>query len=92
MCVCVHVSICACVCVCVCVFVYIYIYIMNIIFVLLQDDNTIDVLELLVHLMAEHPASMVPSFDKKQGIRYWPCSIQLNLLEEIPPTKNKQIP
>ncbi|XP_041358388.1 neurobeachin-like isoform X2 [Gigantopelta aegis] len=34
-----------------------------------EDDNTIDVLELLVHLMAEHPASMVPSFDKKQGIR-----------------------
>lgn len=29
-----------------------------------------DVLELLVHLMAEHPSSMVPAFDQKNGVRY----------------------
>ncbi|XP_055893443.1 neurobeachin-like isoform X6 [Biomphalaria glabrata] len=34
-----------------------------------EDDNLIDVLELLVHLMAEHPASMVPAFDQKNGVR-----------------------
>lgn len=28
-----------------------------------------DVLKLSVELMAEHPMSMVPSFDKKGGIR-----------------------
>ena len=35
-----------------------------------QDDNLLDVLQLTVQLMAEHPASMVPNFDRKQGIRY----------------------
>ncbi|WAQ98221.1 NBEA-like protein [Mya arenaria] len=34
-----------------------------------EDDNLIDVLELLVSLMSENAASMVPSFDHKQGIR-----------------------
>ncbi|KAK6172415.1 hypothetical protein SNE40_016068 [Patella caerulea] len=34
-----------------------------------EDDNLSDVLELLVQLMAEHPASMVPAFDRKQGVR-----------------------
>jgi len=29
----------------------------------------LDVLDLLVHLMSEHPASMVPAFDRKSGIR-----------------------
>lgn len=33
-----------------------------------QDDNLLDVLELLVELMAQHPASMVPAFDKKNGV------------------------
>ena len=28
-----------------------------------------DVLELLVHLTAEHPSSMVPAFDQKNGVR-----------------------
>ena len=28
-----------------------------------------DVLSLVVSLLSEHPASMVPSFDKKQGVR-----------------------
>ncbi|XP_059162921.1 neurobeachin-like isoform X4 [Physella acuta] len=34
-----------------------------------EDDNLIDVLELLVQLMSEHPASMVPAFDQKNGVR-----------------------
>ncbi|KAK7469905.1 hypothetical protein BaRGS_00036068 [Batillaria attramentaria] len=33
-----------------------------------EDDNVLDVLELLVELMAQHPASMVPAFDKKNGV------------------------
>ena len=37
--------------------------------VCIQDDNLVDVLDLLVSLMAEHPASMVPAFDSKLGIR-----------------------
>ena len=28
-----------------------------------------DVLSLVVSLLSEHPASMVPVFDKKQGVR-----------------------
>ena len=35
----------------------------------MQDDNLVDVLELLVALMSEHPQSMVPAFDRKQGVR-----------------------
>lgn len=34
-----------------------------------EDDNLHDVLQVLMLLMAEHPASMVPAFDMKQGIR-----------------------
>ncbi|KAL3880049.1 hypothetical protein ACJMK2_032321, partial [Sinanodonta woodiana] len=34
-----------------------------------EDDNLRDVLELLVSLMSEHPASMVPAFDRKSGVR-----------------------
>ena len=34
-----------------------------------EDDNLHDVLLLTVQLMAEHPSSMVPSFDRKCGIR-----------------------
>ncbi|KAK3100612.1 hypothetical protein FSP39_022596 [Pinctada imbricata] len=34
-----------------------------------EDDNLMDVLQLTVSLMAEHPQSMVPAFDKKGGIR-----------------------
>jgi hypothetical protein len=46
--------------------IYIDIYV----FLLIQDDNLVDVLELLVSLMSEHPQSMVPAFDRKQGVRY----------------------
>ncbi|XP_007902212.1 lipopolysaccharide-responsive and beige-like anchor protein isoform X1 [Callorhinchus milii] len=34
-----------------------------------QDDNLMDVLQLLVALMAEHPGSMIPAFDQRNGMR-----------------------
>ncbi|XP_013420037.2 neurobeachin [Lingula anatina] len=34
-----------------------------------EDENLSDVLSLVVTLMAEHPSSMVPGFDRKNGIR-----------------------
>ncbi|XP_064636479.1 neurobeachin-like isoform X3 [Lineus longissimus] len=34
-----------------------------------EDDNLRDVLQFTVVLMAEHPASMVPAFDRKHGVR-----------------------
>lgn len=36
---------------------------------LLQDENLHDVLQMLISLMSEHPSSMVPAFDAKQGVR-----------------------
>ena len=36
---------------------------------LLQDDNLMDVLQLLVALMSEHPGSMVLAFEQRNGIR-----------------------
>ena len=35
----------------------------------LQDDNLMDVLQLLVALMSEHPVSMVLAFEQRNGIR-----------------------
>lgn len=37
--------------------------------VCLQDENLHDVLQLVVALMSEHPASMIPAFDQRNGIR-----------------------
>lgn len=34
-----------------------------------QDDNLMDVLQLLVALMSEHPGSLVQAFDQRNGIR-----------------------
>ena len=34
-----------------------------------EDDNLHDVLQLLIALTSEHPQSMVPGFDRCQGIR-----------------------
>lgn len=34
-----------------------------------QDDNLMDVLQLLVALMSEHPGSMSQAFDQRNGIR-----------------------
>uniref|UniRef100_A0A671L8B9 Neurobeachin-like n=1 Tax=Sinocyclocheilus anshuiensis TaxID=1608454 RepID=A0A671L8B9_9TELE len=39
------------------------------IFYSVQDENLHDVLQLLVALMSEHSASMIPAFDKRNGIR-----------------------
>uniref|UniRef100_A0A8K9V795 Neurobeachin n=1 Tax=Oncorhynchus mykiss TaxID=8022 RepID=A0A8K9V795_ONCMY len=36
---------------------------------ILKDDNIHDVLQLVVALMSEHPASMIPAFDQRNGIR-----------------------
>ncbi|CDW59324.1 Putative neurobeachin homolog [Trichuris trichiura] len=33
-----------------------------------EDDNLIDVLQTLIRLMAENPATLVPTFDKKKGL------------------------
>ncbi|XP_064441222.1 lipopolysaccharide-responsive and beige-like anchor protein isoform X3 [Mirounga angustirostris] len=34
-----------------------------------KDDNLMDVLQLLVALMSEHPNSMIPAFDQRNGLR-----------------------
>ncbi|KAK6637449.1 hypothetical protein RUM44_007866 [Polyplax serrata] len=34
-----------------------------------EDENLHDVLQMLISLMSEHPAAMVPAFDAKQGVR-----------------------
>uniref|UniRef100_A0A8C1N1H3 Neurobeachin n=1 Tax=Cyprinus carpio TaxID=7962 RepID=A0A8C1N1H3_CYPCA len=36
---------------------------------IMKDDNLMDVLQLLVALMSEHPGSMVQAFDQRNGIR-----------------------
>lgn len=34
-----------------------------------EDENLHDVLQMLISLMSEHPAAMVPAFDGKMGVR-----------------------
>ncbi|CAF4931711.1 unnamed protein product [Rotaria sp. Silwood1] len=34
-----------------------------------EDDNLIDVLDMTVNLMSEHPRAMVPAFDRRQGLK-----------------------
>lgn len=41
----------------------------NVIYIFSQDENLHDVLQMLISLMSEHPSSMVPAFDAKQGVR-----------------------
>jgi hypothetical protein len=36
---------------------------------MIQDENLHDVLQMLISLISEHPASMVPAFDVKLGVR-----------------------
>ncbi|RXN01900.1 Lipopolysaccharide-responsive and beige-like anchor protein [Acipenser ruthenus] len=43
--------------------------ILNYLLTIHEDDNLMDVLQLLVALMSEHPGSMVPAFDHRNGIR-----------------------
>ncbi|CAN2388788.1 neurobeachin [Pristimantis euphronides] len=43
--------------------------IMNYLLTIHEDDNLMDVLQLLVALMSEHPNSMIPAFDQRNGLR-----------------------
>ncbi|XP_051933626.1 LOW QUALITY PROTEIN: neurobeachin-like, partial [Hippocampus zosterae] len=43
--------------------------ILNYLLTMHEDENLHDVLQLLVALMSEHPASMIPAFDQRNGIR-----------------------
>ncbi|XP_061136528.1 neurobeachin-like [Syngnathus typhle] len=43
--------------------------ILNYLLTMHEDENLHDVLQLVVALMSEHPASMVPAFDQRNGIR-----------------------
>uniref|UniRef100_UPI00358E9994 neurobeachin-like n=1 Tax=Myxine glutinosa TaxID=7769 RepID=UPI00358E9994 len=43
--------------------------ILNCLLTMHEDENLHDVLQLLVALMSEHPASMIPAFDQRGGIR-----------------------
>ncbi|XP_045151741.1 lipopolysaccharide-responsive and beige-like anchor protein [Echinops telfairi] len=43
--------------------------ILNYLLTIHEDDNLLDVLQLLVALMSEHPSSMIPAFDQRNGLR-----------------------
>uniref|UniRef100_A0A8C6VTZ4 Neurobeachin n=1 Tax=Nothobranchius furzeri TaxID=105023 RepID=A0A8C6VTZ4_NOTFU len=43
--------------------------ILNYLLTMQEDENLHDVLQLVVALMSEHPASMIPAFDQRNGIR-----------------------
>lgn len=43
--------------------------ILNYLHTINEDENILDVLDLVVSLMSEHPRTMVPAFDQKLGIR-----------------------
>ncbi|XP_051822312.1 lipopolysaccharide-responsive and beige-like anchor protein [Antechinus flavipes] len=43
--------------------------ILNYLLTMHEDDNLMDVLQLLVALMSEHPSSMIPAFDQRNGLR-----------------------
>ncbi|XP_066429755.1 lipopolysaccharide-responsive and beige-like anchor protein isoform X2 [Eleutherodactylus coqui] len=43
--------------------------ILNYLLTIHEDDNLMDVLQLLVALMSEHPHSMIPAFDSRNGLR-----------------------
>jgi hypothetical protein len=40
-----------------------------VLFFSLKDENLHDVLQMLISLMSEHPSSLVPAFDAKNGVR-----------------------
>ena len=42
---------------------------MHLSFLSVQDENLHDVLQMLISLMSEHPSSLVPAFDAKNGVR-----------------------
>ncbi|NXO25873.1 LRBA protein, partial [Cisticola juncidis] len=43
--------------------------ILNYLLTIHEDDNLMDVLQLLVALMSEHPGSMIPAFDQRNGLQ-----------------------
>ncbi|XP_023579424.1 lipopolysaccharide-responsive and beige-like anchor protein isoform X3 [Octodon degus] len=43
--------------------------ILNYLLTMHEDDNLMDVIQLLVALMSEHPNSMTPAFDQRNGLR-----------------------
>ncbi|KFQ37120.1 Lipopolysaccharide-responsive and beige-like anchor protein [Mesitornis unicolor] len=43
--------------------------ILNYLLTIHEDDNLMDVLQLLVALMSEHPSSMIPAFDQRNGLQ-----------------------
>ncbi|XP_078601403.1 neurobeachin-like isoform X5 [Branchiostoma floridae x Branchiostoma japonicum] len=43
--------------------------ILNYLLTMHEDENLHDILQLLVALMSEHPSSMIPAFDKRNGVR-----------------------
>uniref|UniRef100_A0A8C3IVR9 LPS responsive beige-like anchor protein n=1 Tax=Chrysemys picta bellii TaxID=8478 RepID=A0A8C3IVR9_CHRPI len=43
--------------------------ILNYLLTIHEDDNLMDVLQLLVALTSEHPSSMIPAFDQRNGLR-----------------------
>ncbi|KAM6220988.1 lipopolysaccharide-responsive and beige-like anchor protein [Rhynchocyon petersi] len=43
--------------------------ILNYLLTMHEDDNLMDVLQLLVALMSEHPNSLIPAFDQSNGLR-----------------------
>ncbi|KFO91693.1 Lipopolysaccharide-responsive and beige-like anchor protein, partial [Buceros rhinoceros silvestris] len=43
--------------------------ILNYLLTIHEDDNLMDVLQLLVALMSEHPTSMIPAFDQRNGLQ-----------------------
>ncbi|RLW00902.1 hypothetical protein DV515_00008523, partial [Chloebia gouldiae] len=43
--------------------------ILNYLVTIHEDDNLMDVLQLLVALMSEHPGSMIPAFDQRNGLQ-----------------------
>ncbi|KFP87973.1 Lipopolysaccharide-responsive and beige-like anchor protein, partial [Acanthisitta chloris] len=43
--------------------------ILNYLLTMHEDDNLMDVLQLLVALMSEHPGSMIPAFDQRNGLQ-----------------------
>ncbi|NWR18933.1 NBEA protein, partial [Emberiza fucata] len=59
--------------------------ILNYLLTMHEDENIHDVLQLLVALMSEHPASMIPAFDQRNGIRCIRCSMASQARERTVP-------
>uniref|UniRef100_A0A4W6FD21 Neurobeachin n=1 Tax=Lates calcarifer TaxID=8187 RepID=A0A4W6FD21_LATCA len=57
--------------------------ILNYLLTMHEDENIHDVLQLLVALMSEHPASMIPAFDQRNGIRSFFLQYDSNPIVEI---------